>query len=287
MIPFCLKRTPLLPTLLTLYAEQARKDAATRIKQLQLKKRINLSTDPLRDLTASGGDKRLKAIRHTLATILKSRSEDQTLFHESFIHATLPHIFGNDWSENSFRVLQQENISKLETEVLVRTARRWGKTFAVAMFVASMLLNVPGIRIACFSTGSRASGNLMETVCSFLTNTPQGQSRIIRRTQEHLYLASRPLPAGKTATSGYARALCDAPDTSRFISLPATVDGQFLINRKYTIAQINSCHCLHIRVSSAQIFSGDSTPPFSRTVALQCNGQLKKQVRDLLSTYAI
>ncbi len=222
--------------------------------------RIDLSTNPLRDVAVTDGDKRLAGVRHTLNNLGISRSEDQVNFHQAFIHATLQQIYGESWPEHSVRVMEQEKIEKLNTEVLVMTPRRWGKTWSVAMYVTALLLNVPGIRIACFSTGKRASGSLMEIVGSMISKVDGGYQRIIRRTQEHLYLASVPLAEGQSGNSSAARALCDSPDTARFISLPASVNGKSKLDiRKARAAKLTFFPAHFASIQSGQFQQTNAT----------------------------
>ena len=99
-----------------------------------------------------------------------------------------------------------------------------GKTVSVATFVLALLVNVPGIKVAIFSTGKRASGNLLQLILDYLNRIPGCQDRILKSTQEELFLAPR--GAGRvSARSGAARisnegegvsklyryAPCDAP----------------------------------------------------------------------------
>jgi len=225
------------PSFLTQNLTKYRQHVLEQKQQLRvsrlLKTRIQLSTDPLRDIGRTSGDKRLRGVRWTLNNLGISRSEDQLTFHNAFVHATLRQIYADSWAEHSVRVMEQEQITKIRSEVLIMTPRRWGKTWSVAMFVTALLLNVPGIKIACFSTGKRASGSLMEIVGGMITKVEGGYERIIRRTQEHLYISSVALSEGVTSNSARARALCDAPDTSRFVSYPATVNGQFRVMKRF------------------------------------------------------
>lgn len=244
------------------YRQYLADEALKQYQRRCLRTRIELAADYLRDVTATDGDKRLSGIRYTLNNLGISRSEDQVRFHQAFTHACLQQIYNESWAEHSVRVMEQENIQKLNTEVLIMTPRRWGKTWSVAMYVAALLLNVPGIQIGCFSTGRRASGSLMEIVAKMITLVPGGYRRIIRRTQEHLYVSSVSLGEDQSSNGAAARALCDAPDTARFISLPASVNGKSFLfgghthNPKATRSFSRSAPFpgINDKVSSADIF---------------------------------
>lgn len=96
------------------------------------------------------GDMRLRNIRHTLNHLGIIRSADQIQFHEAFLQACLPKIYGSDWDLHSLRVMREFDIKRIRYEVLAMTPRRWGKTWSVATFVLALLLNVPGIKICIF-----------------------------------------------------------------------------------------------------------------------------------------
>ena len=112
-------------------------------------------------------------------------SHTQVLFHKYFIQACLPKIYGEkDWNENSVRVMQAQNIKCIRYEVTAITPRRWGKTWAVAMYVLAVMLAVPGIRVCVFSTGKRASSSLMEIITQFMGMIPGLNDRKVKENQE-------------------------------------------------------------------------------------------------------
>lgn len=79
-----------------------------------------------------------------------------------------------------------------------------------------LALAVPGIKILIFSTGMRASTNLMNEIKARLSFVPGASERICRETQEHLYIA-----AASIANGGAKQAAVGAVDTSTIYSLPA------------------------------------------------------------------
>jgi len=76
-----------------------------------------------------------------------------------------------------------------------------------------------------FSTGRRASGNLLQIVLDFLQKVPGGQSRILKQTQEELFLG--PPGAGKkgTARAGAAQIAAEGQNVSKCYSYPSSVTG--------------------------------------------------------------
>ena len=119
------------------------------------------------------GDECLKTLELALNSFKGiERSRDQVRFHTAFINACLPHIYGSQWTQRAAIVMAERNLTCIDSEVMCMTPRRFGKTWAVAMFVAGLLCSVPNIRIAIFSTGQRASSSLTDTIKDFLKKLP-------------------------------------------------------------------------------------------------------------------
>jgi hypothetical protein len=142
-------------------------------------------------------------------------------FHKAFTNACLPKIYGEkDWNENSVRVMQQLKINEIRFEVTAITPRRWGKTWSVAMFVLSLMLAVPGIRICVFSTGKRASTSLMEIILQFMGNVPELDGRKVKENQEELYIADAALEEGASSSSTAAKQQRQSTHTSKLFCYP-------------------------------------------------------------------
>lgn len=148
------------------------------------------------------------------------------MFHDHFLQAILPLIYGAEWSVVSERVLRDFGIQRLRPEVLVQTPRRFGKTTSIAMFCAAVLLNIPDIRICIFSTGKRASGSLMAEIVSMLTKAGH-KDRIVKRNQEQVRAASARAPIRSIPLCLYIYALILVCVCVRqlFISQTARAEG--------------------------------------------------------------
>lgn len=180
-------------------------------------------------VTVSLGDERLKKLRYYLNNCGFERSEDQKDFHHHFTIAVLPLIYGEEWDRVSVRVMAEFGITELKTEVLCMTPRRFGKSFAVAMFMASVALAVPGSEQAVFSPGKRASNSLMKLVLKFMKHIPGAERRIAGGNDERLYIAARELADGVGVMSLHAKGLHTAADTSKISCFPSSPKGQFSI----------------------------------------------------------
>lgn len=177
-------------------------------------------------ISFSDGDRRLQLLRHLLSTFSNIRSEQQKEFHDAFTVACLPHIYGVDWEANRVRVLEQFNMKKLRSEVMCITPRRFGKSWAVAMFCAALLLVAPNIRICVFSTGKRASGSLMELVLKFIAKVPGAMQRVCKKTEEQLFIANTAMAAGVSTASSAAKDKQSDESTAKLFSFPSSVKGK-------------------------------------------------------------
>ena len=137
-----------------------------------------------------------------------ARSSAQKDFHEAFINAVLPHIYGKDFERFGERIKKERGISEMQQEVLICCPRRFGKTTAVSMFVAAMLYCVPDTWISCFSTGQRASTTLLDQAARFYGTLPGSKERIMKKNQEQFFIRG-----------------ADGSDVRRFHSFPSSVAG--------------------------------------------------------------
>lgn len=104
---------------------QAEHDA--EMARFEIRMRVDLSMDPLRDHKRCEGDIKLQKLYQCLNNLGYTRSEFQELFHEKFIQACLPIIFGDMWSMVCERIFEEFGIDRIRPEVLVQTPRRFGK----------------------------------------------------------------------------------------------------------------------------------------------------------------
>jgi len=211
-------------TLLTLFEATLahRTDLETRKRRsLTLVRRSQAATRPPESRDTDVGDQRVAAIRRRLDSF-GMRSADQKAFHEMFIEAALPHIYGKSvWPMVAQRVLRRMRLERIRSEVLILTPRRWGKTTSVAMFVAAMALEVPGVTQAVYSTGKRASGGVMAQVGKYLSLSPDSAKRVVSRNQEQLFVSEHPPDGTKSR-----QVLLDDAGTSKFWSYPSSGDRE-------------------------------------------------------------
>jgi hypothetical protein len=100
------------------------------------------------------------------------RSHHQRVFHENYIRATSRVFFKAD-GEGAFmrshqKLLQINNWENIQSEVLISTPRRFGKTISVSLFAAAMIFSCAKVEISIYSTCKRISQKLLRNVLRYL-----------------------------------------------------------------------------------------------------------------------
>jgi len=146
-------------------AEEARSQAARSAMPTQF--------DLIVSKGQSGGERRgdriLAAMRDTFHNGLGIEwGEHQVNVFNGFTFSSLALIYGNEWPESKARVLAQWGEERECPYTVVSMARRNGKTFSTSGVVVSMLLCIPNVKVAIFSTCKRTSMMMMTAVVDML-----------------------------------------------------------------------------------------------------------------------
>ena len=180
--------------------EAAVADLSEAFKSLSTKKRLGNSHQNLRRRIntprAASGDTILRNIEKTLDRIgdgeggFMKRHEDQRRFHRVYLDAMLPLIYpAREWSSCAARVMRERKLKRIHTEVACSTPRRWGKSVAMGMLVAAILVHVPGIRVGIFAQGSRASVMLAQKVREYISRMEGADKfKALKNSSEEFYL---------------------------------------------------------------------------------------------------
>jgi hypothetical protein len=147
--------------------------------------------DPNRFTTegCSGGDQRLRELRRALRFFDETgtkRSKHQRMFHEAFIASCVRHIYKKEFAPNYMRILKENQWDEARQEVLVCCPRRFGKTFAVGMFVAAYAMTQPNSSVCIFSPGRRQSEMMLQLIKDFVYKFPNVHA--IKENKENLWL---------------------------------------------------------------------------------------------------
>ncbi len=82
-------------------------------------------------------------------------------------------MYRHDFYDRVVQIMDELGVEDLRQEVMVTAVRRFGKTWAVAIFCAALLHSVPDIEVSIFSTGRRASKKLLFTIKRFIGMLPK------------------------------------------------------------------------------------------------------------------
>jgi hypothetical protein len=100
----------------------AQRDVA--LQRLVVRDRIAVIEQDKVSTGDSDGDYRMRTLRVLLNNMGIVRSADQVTFHEAFIKACLPLIYGaREWETSMVRVLEEYKIKRIQAEVLIMTPR--------------------------------------------------------------------------------------------------------------------------------------------------------------------
>ena len=149
--------------------EYFQKEALTSLISLKPKTHYDTLTNQVRVKSKNYGDVRLTQIRMYLDNVKGyDRSEMQKQFHESFLQAVALHLYKDDPEIDMNKIMSMNEWPNLKQQVLCLTPRRFGKTTAVAMFVAAYFLSVEKAQLCIFSTGKRASDSMLDKIHEFV-----------------------------------------------------------------------------------------------------------------------
>lgn len=174
-----------------------------------------------------GGEARYVGMQQMLTQLGVQFEDFQLSVISSLMKMCVDIIYAEEFKVDPQRVFKRHNIDRTELGTMIVAERRIGKTMMVAAFVVLFALFNPGIRIAVYSIGSRASGGLREYVDRFLAHIPGATRRVVQSSTEYLRISATPLPDGVSANSAQARALAKRADTAVLMFFPAGGNGNF------------------------------------------------------------
>jgi len=149
--------------------EYYQKEMLNSLVSLKPKTHYETVTNQVKVKQKNYGDVRLTNIRKLLDNVKGyDRSEMQKQFHESFLQAVALHLYKDDPEVDMDKIMSMNEWPNLKQQCLCLTPRRFGKTTAVAMFVASYFLSVEKAQLCIFSTGKRASDGMLDKVHEFI-----------------------------------------------------------------------------------------------------------------------
>jgi len=119
------------------------------------------------------------------------RSKEQEAIHQACTAVSLKSILGGDYDTLSNEVRSQNNWDGIGQELCVSMPRRFGKTTALAMFIAAYLYTQPGKVLIVFAPSKRQSRAILNKVAEFLDTTLHlAKQDFIAKNQEDLWIRS-------------------------------------------------------------------------------------------------
>jgi len=159
------------------------------------------------ELQRSCGDGRLADLKSALEVVDRTypRSVHQREFHDAFTASCIRNIYRDEYSSNHLRILEENAWSECRQEVFICCPRRFGKTFAVAMFVAAYAWTQAGQTQCIFSPSRRQSKMLLDSIKKFVCLFEGAESRILKYNQEELWIK------GPSGDPNDVRKVCSYP----------------------------------------------------------------------------
>ena len=112
------------------------------------------------------GDVNMRTLQKLLTRVDQrgfERSAQQLEFHVAFMKAAARVIYRGSWETERPAIMKRYGWETSNSEVLISTPRRFGKTFSIAIFCACLSLAF-GLEVVVFSPARRASRKLLERI---------------------------------------------------------------------------------------------------------------------------
>jgi hypothetical protein len=199
---------------------------------------VQMKRTGLNATTHNDGDARLDAIqkdldRFTLNGVAINRNKGQRGWHRHMLLALMRNIYGPYFRSAIKRIQAKFHVQEIRRDVLISAGRVNGKTFAVAMMLAMVLLHCPNIEVVVFASGLRLAMEMLLKVRRFIEGHPNGVGRIIERHSSVLTLRVRG-PVGRAGAGKDVRALFALPskaDTVRGLHKNVIVIDEFTFSK--------------------------------------------------------
>ena len=124
------------------------------------------------------GLSQMRKLNYLLDQFVDERFDAQKRIHEGMLGACMQLIFRNSKDSDMKLARAEIGMRKSKQQFMAITPRRFGKTYAVAMYVAAMVLACPDVSIAIFSTAKRASELLLRQAVDFILSIKGTKDRI-------------------------------------------------------------------------------------------------------------
>lgn len=178
-----------------------------------------------------------------------TRSNDQKLFHDDFIEASIKVIYGEEYRNREMEIIKNMGwTSTPQQEVCIACPRRFGKSVALIMFIVAALLSLPKVKIVIFSPTARQSENVSREVRKCLIEILKGDKRLKKKTLEMIVVAG-----DSESDQRELYALPSNPDGTRGVTADiivideaAYVDQELILQVVYPLLQVGKTSLLAV-----------------------------------------
>lgn len=165
-------------------------------------------------------------------------SDEQITIFNAFLASCLPLIYGSTWPEEKTRVLKDWKMEREQMFSLVNMARRNGKTMVTSGTAAALILCIPHIKIAIFSTCKRTSQMMLSAIMDRLDQAFTQGTHVTR--QDYIVVTRNLETVCFEGPDGTKRTLGSFPGSVRVstralsisLSLSLVPVGQLSVRRK-------------------------------------------------------
>ncbi len=161
-------------------------------RETQAYRRWEYYRPDMQELREVSGDERLRRLRSTLEALYEHfpPSQHQREFHDAFLNACLGQIYGKDLNKHLIRILRALRTDRLQSEVMICTPRRFGKTMAVVLYIAAWLLSQPDADACIYSIAGRTSNMFSAQVFNAIVTLLGNADRVKTFNQETLVVVN-------------------------------------------------------------------------------------------------
>lgn len=146
---------------------------------------------PLKPKKVISGRERESVLMEALDQFKFERSDLQRKFHDSMFLASLDHVYKEQLASEAISIKRRYKVSNIDKRgTAILGARRIGKSYSIASYIAAYMIAVEDSTQLVFSTGSRASELVLNLVYKFLLNYNDGEfsQNIIKKNKEDLWV---------------------------------------------------------------------------------------------------
>ena len=123
--------------------------------------------------------------------------------HENTLLVQVRHLYKDEFDASFARILAENGWDQARQEIMICCPRRFGKTWATAMYVAAYLYAIPSCELCIFSPSRRQSQKLLNLVRTFLAKLPGAMDRVEKSNAETMWMRGDATEDDRRIVSSY------------------------------------------------------------------------------------